>query len=155
LPARARRRHCRAAWKGAMSAGAPFRVGLTRDLLTPAGKPSFGAAPLERLSATAGIEWEYLPRHVAEIGPDEAVRYDAIYVASARVPAALAGAADLRVKLIARHGVGFDSVDVPAMSARGILVTNTPDAVRRPVATAALALVLALSHKLLIKDRLT
>ena len=64
-------------------------------------------------------------------------------------------APDLRVKLIARHGVGFDAVDVPAMTARGVLVTNTPDAVRRPVATAALTLVLALAHKLLIKDRLT
>jgi D-3-phosphoglycerate dehydrogenase len=62
---------------------------------------------------------------------------------------------DLRVRLIARHGVGFDAVDLPAMTAQGVLVTNTPDAVRRPVATATLTFVLALAQKLLIKDRLT
>ncbi len=133
----------------------PFRVGLTRDLLTPAGEPSFGAAPLRRLDGAPEVAWEYLPEQTATITAAHAARYDAIYVASARVPAAVADAPDLRVRLIARHGVGFDAVDVPAMTARGILVTNTPDAVRRPVATSALAFVLALAHKLLIKDGLT
>jgi len=76
-------------------------------------------------------------------------------VAAARVPAAVVSGAGLRVRLIARHGVGFDAVDVPAMTAAGVLVTNTPDAVRRPVATAALTYVLALAQKLLIKDQLT
>ena len=134
---------------------ATFHVGLTRDLLTPAGEPSFGTAPLRRLDDAAEIAWEYLPESTDAITAEHAARYDAIYVASARVPAAVAAAPDLRVRLIARHGVGFDAVDVAAMTARGILVTNTPDAVRRPVATSALAFVLALSHKLLIKDHLT
>jgi D-3-phosphoglycerate dehydrogenase len=132
-----------------------FRVGLTRDLLTSAGEPSFGAAPLSRLERAGNVEWEYLPERVDAIGPPEAARYDAIYVAAARVPAAMLATPDLRLKLVARHGVGFDAVDVPAMTARGVLVTNTPDAVRRPVATAALTLLLALAHKLPIKDRLT
>ena len=134
---------------------AKFRVGLTRDLLTAAGDPSFGAAPLDLLNTTAGIEWEYLPGHAKEISAADAARYDAIYVATARVPASAVGGPDLRVKLIARHGVGFDTVDLDAMTAQGVLVTNTPDAVRRPVATAALTFVLALAQKLLIKDRLT
>jgi lactate dehydrogenase-like 2-hydroxyacid dehydrogenase len=37
------------------------------------------------------------------------------------------GAEPPRVKLIARHGVGYDSVDVATLSARGVLLTNTPD----------------------------
>jgi len=133
----------------------PFRVGLTRDLATAAGAPSFGAAPLRLLDDADGIEWEYLPVVTGALTAADAARYDALYVASAQVPAAAVAGPDLRVKLIARHGVGFDAVDVPAMSARGVLVTNTPDAVRRPVATAALTYVLALAQKLLIKDRLT
>jgi phosphoglycerate dehydrogenase-like enzyme len=36
-----------------------------------------------------------------------------------------------------------------------VVLTNTPLAVRRPVATAALTLMLALAQKLLIKDQLT
>jgi D-3-phosphoglycerate dehydrogenase len=59
------------------------------------------------------------------------------------------------VRIIARHGVGYDSVDVGAMTRAGILVTNTPNAVRRPVATMAVTFILALAQKLLIKDRLT
>jgi len=51
--------------------------------------------------------------------------------------------------------VGYDSVDVPAMSAAGVLVCNTPNAMPRPVATMALTLVLALAHRLLAKDRMT
>jgi D-3-phosphoglycerate dehydrogenase len=133
----------------------PFRVGLTRDLLTAAGEPSFGSAPLVRLDAAPGIAWEYLPDRAATITAADAARYDALYVASTRVPAAVAHAPDLRVRLIARHGVGFDAVDVAEMTQHGVLVTNTPHAVRRPVATAALTLVLALAQKLLIKDRLT
>src|SRR5262249_27258877 len=46
-------------------------------------------------------------------------------------------------------------VDVPACTAAGVLLTITPEGVRRPVAAAAITFVLALSHKLLIKDRLT
>src|SRR5438270_2942861 len=38
---------------------AKFRVGLTRDLLTAAGDPSFGSAPLDLLDRMPGIEWEY------------------------------------------------------------------------------------------------
>jgi D-3-phosphoglycerate dehydrogenase len=60
-----------------------------------------------------------------------------------------------RLLLVARFGVGSDSVDVEACTKHGVALTITPDGVRRPVAVAAMTFVLALSHKLLIKDRLT
>jgi D-3-phosphoglycerate dehydrogenase len=60
-----------------------------------------------------------------------------------------------RLAIVARFGVGYDSVDVDACTRHGVLVTITPDGVRRPVATAAITYVLALAQKLLIKDRLT
>jgi phosphoglycerate dehydrogenase-like enzyme len=43
---------------------------------------------------------------------------------------------------------------VPALTDNGVLLTITPDGVRRPVATAALTLVLMLAQKVPIKDRL-
>jgi D-3-phosphoglycerate dehydrogenase len=82
-------------------------------------------------------------------------RYDGLYVNAPRVTAASVGRADLRVKIVARHGVGYDSVDVDALAARGVITTNTPVAVRRPVAVAALTFVLALAGRLVQKDRLT
>jgi D-3-phosphoglycerate dehydrogenase len=57
--------------------------------------------------------------------------------------------------VVARHGVGYDSVDVAAMTRAGILVTNTPSSMPRPVATTALTFVLALAGKLFLKDKLT
>ena len=134
---------------------ATFRVGLTRDLLTPGGEPSFGEGPLALLEDDPRIEWEYLPEAVTEITPDIMARYDGLYVNSPAVTAAAAARADCRVRIVARHGVGYDSVDVPALAARGIVTTNTPIAIRRPVAVAALTMIFALAGRLFEKDRLT
>jgi len=132
-----------------------FRLGLTRDLLTPAGEPSFGAAALGELAANPAIEWEYLPAGLDEITPDIAAAYDGLYVNAPRVSAASVARPDRRVRIVARHGVGYDSVDVRALADRGVIVTNTPVAVRRPVAVAALTMVFALAGRLFEKDRLT
>lgn len=132
-----------------------FKVGVTSDVLDAKGEPVFGREPLEALDAAAGLEWEWLPKGIREITAEHAAKYDALYVNSPKVPAAAVTGKDLRLKLVSRHGVGYDSVDVAAMSAAGVLVCNTPNAMPRPVATMALTLVLALAHRLLAKDRMT
>ena len=53
-----------------------------------------------------------------------------------------------RLKVIARHGVGLDSVDLPAATQRGIVVTNTPGENRESVAELALAFMLALARRI-------
>ncbi len=132
-----------------------FRVGLTRDILDSRGEPAFGRAALDVLDRDSNLQWEYLPAVVAEIGPELAAQYDALYINIARVPAAAVERADCRLRVVARHGVGYDTVDVAAMTRAGVLVTNTPTAMPRPVATTALTFVLALAGKLFLKDRLT
>jgi D-3-phosphoglycerate dehydrogenase len=130
-----------------------FRVGVTSDFLKPDGSCGFGDIGLGRLDE-AGIAWEYLAPTGTEIDPRAARDYDGLLVLGPRVTArTLEGAGALKV--VARFGVGYDNVDVPACTASGVLLTITPEGVRRPVAVAALTLLLALSHKLLIKDRLT
>ena len=54
----------------------------------------------------------------------------------------------LRTRLIARFGVGYDHLDVAALTRAGILLTINPEGVRRPLAVAELSLVLALAHRL-------
>lgn len=61
--------------------------------------------------------------------------------------AAMAAAPNLRI--IARHGVGVDDVDVPEAARRGILVTRSPGSNTRAVAEHTLALILALAKDLL------
>lgn len=134
---------------------AKFRVGLTRDILDSRGEPAFGPAALKLLDNAPDLEWEYLPAVVRELTADHAARYDALYVNMARTPAAAVARSDLRLRVVARHGVGYDSVDVPAMTRAGIIVTNTPMPMPRPVATIALTFILALAGKLMLKDRIT
>ncbi len=132
-----------------------FRVGLTRDILDSRGEPAFGKKALAILDAAADIEWEYLPEVVSEINAHHAAHYDAVYVNIPRVPAIAVIRPDCRLRVVARHGVGYDSVDVAAMTRAGVIVTHTPSSMPRPVATIALTFVLALAGKLLRKDRLT
>lgn len=131
-----------------------FKVGITRDLLTAAGVPAFGPRALDELKANPDIVWEWLPEELAEITPEVAARYDALHVNLPRVTAASVGRDDCRVKIIARNGVGYDSVDLAACSRKGIIVTNTPIAVRRPVAVATLTLLFALAGRLLKKNEI-
>lgn len=131
-----------------------FKVGVTRDLLTAAGTPAFGTRALDVLAANPAITWEWLPEDVAEITPDIAARYDGLHVNVPRVTAASVARADCRLRIIARNGVGYDSVDLAACTRRGIIVTNTPVAVRRPVAVATLTLIFALAGRLLAKNEI-
>jgi D-3-phosphoglycerate dehydrogenase len=52
-----------------------------------------------------------------------------------------------RLKVIGKHGVGTDNIDIPA-TGRGVLVTNTPLANSTSVAEHALALLLAVARRL-------
>jgi D-3-phosphoglycerate dehydrogenase len=132
----------------------PFRVGVTRDFLGPDGTIGFGDIGLDLLDAAPGVEWEFLAEDTRELGAGQVRGYDALLVLAPRVTAATLAGAD-RLAIVARFGVGYDNVDVPSCTAAGILLSITPDGVRRPVAASVMAFVLALSHKLLIKDRLT
>jgi D-3-phosphoglycerate dehydrogenase len=133
-----------------------FRVGLAPELLDASGKPTFGEAAFAVLDGAPEIERVWLPERYSEIPPRLALEYDAIYLTQQRVTrASVARAAEGRLKVVARHGVGYDSVDVAAMTDAGVIVTNTPFAIRRPVATIAMTFVLALAGRLFTKDRLT
>ena len=132
-----------------------FKLGIVRDVLNAAGEPSFGNAALEVLKGNPALEWEYTAESMKEITPEVAARYDALYVNSSRVSAATVARGDCRLRIVARHGVGYDSVDVAALSAKSIVLTNTPIAIRRPVAVATLTLLFALAGRLFAKDRIT
>jgi D-3-phosphoglycerate dehydrogenase len=131
-----------------------FRVGVTRDLRSADGEPCFGRRAFDVLKANADIAWEWLSEDPKEVTPDIAARYDGLHLNLPRVTPASLARGDCRLKVVARHGVGFDTVDLHAATARGIVVTNTPIAVRRPVAVATLTLIFALAGRLFRKHEL-
>ncbi len=130
-----------------------FRVAVTADFLKPDGSCGFGDIGLQ-LFEQAGVEWEFLRESFAEAPAWVSREYDGLLLLGPQYTARSVADAQ-RLRIVARFGVGYDNVDVPACTAAGVLLTITPEGVRRPVAVAALTLLLALSHKLLIKDRLT
>ncbi|WP_199511780.1 phosphoglycerate dehydrogenase [Nucisporomicrobium flavum] len=71
---------------------------------------------------------------------------DAIIVRSATRVDAEAVAAAPRLKVIARAGVGLDNVDVPAATARGVMVVNAPTSNIVSAAEQAIALLLAVAR---------
>jgi len=131
-----------------------FLVGVTRDLRRADGTPCFAPRAFDELSAHPDIRWEWVPEDVSEITPDIVARYDALHLNLPRVTAATLSRDDCRVRILARNGVGFDTVDLEAATRKGIVVTNAPIAVRRPVAVSALTMIFALAGRLLKKNEL-
>jgi glyoxylate reductase len=58
-----------------------------------------------------------------------------------------------RLRLIALTAVGFDMVDVAAATARGVLVTNTPEVLTETVADLTFALLLAAARRVCETER--
>ena len=129
------------------------KVGLSADLFNAKGEPMFGAGPLSLLSK-AGLPWDIVPTRQGQLSPSAFTDYEALMISGSRVSDAELAGENGKLRIIARNGVGYDAVDTQALSAHGILLTNTPLAVRTPVATTAVAFILALSLRLPVKSRL-
>ena len=72
---------------------------------------------------------------------------DAWIVAFYPIDAALMDAAP-RLRIIAKHGVGVDNIDIPAATARGIVVATAPSANDQAVADLTLGLLLAMLRRI-------
>ena len=96
------------------------------------------------VDAKSGRPREDLLRDVAEA--------DAIVVRSATTVDAGMIAAAPKLRVIARAGTGVDNVDVPAATARGVVVMNAPGANSISVAELAMALMLSLSRAIPTAD---
>ena len=82
--------------------------------------------------------------------------YDGLAVrSSTRVTAAAMDAALPRLKVIGRAGIGVDTIDVPAASARGIVVMNTPFGNSITTAEHAIAMLFALAREIPQADHST
>jgi len=82
--------------------------------------------------------------------------YDGIAArSSARITAPIMDAALPRLKVIGRAGIGVDTIDVPAASARGIVVMNTPFGNSITTAEHAIAMLFALAREIPQADQST
>ncbi len=111
----------------------------------------------DKLSETAvqifrdrGIEVDYKP----ELGKDKDAllaaipAYDGLAIRSASKVTPKIIAAANKLKVVGRAGIGVDNVDIPAATARGIVVMNTPFGNAITTAEHAIAMMMALARQI-------
>jgi D-3-phosphoglycerate dehydrogenase / 2-oxoglutarate reductase len=97
-----------------------------------------------------GVEVDYLP----DLGKDKDALlakigdYDGLAIRSATKVSPKILEAAKKLKVIGRAGIGVDNVDIPAASARGIVVMNTPFGNAITTAEHALSMMMALARQI-------
>src|SRR6266566_3395846 len=110
-----------------------FRIGLTPDFYTDA-KGKFESVIEEELRKVDGVESEPMPPQPGKLATPGALnQFDAIFSLALKItPESLRGVD--RLAAVARWGVGYDMIDVDALTEADIVLSITSNAVRRPVA---------------------
>jgi D-3-phosphoglycerate dehydrogenase len=129
-----------------------FRVAFSGDFLKSDGSPAYPDFDLSGLEENPHVQYSYIPKHKV-IRAENLTGVDALILLAARFERK-SFPVDGRLSIIARFGVGFDTVDVQACTDHSVSLVTTPDGVRRPVAAAIITLMLALTGKLMQKDRI-
>src|SRR5689334_12290004 len=98
----------------------PFRVGLTRDFLTPTGQVAMGDIGLAGFNHSDAISIEFFDEHLPEVAPEQIADFDAIISLSPRITAKTLSGPGSKLAVLARFGVGYDMVDVQALTDRDV-----------------------------------
>lgn len=134
--------------------GRKARVAVTRDLFDERGRSvSPGPGP-SILDSLPDVEWDKFQEYLTEVTPEQVKGFDMV-ISFAPYWTTRTFAGNDQILSIHRGGVGYDMVDVPACTDAGVALFIIPGAVRRPVATGIMALMLALATRLRAKDIVT
>lgn len=131
------------------------RLGFTRDFLDKDGKFILPGSGLRLLEEMPEVEHKVFPEFLPEVTPEQIQDFDMVISRTLPRWTERSFTGNNQLLSIHRSGVGYDHIDVPALSNAGVMLCITPDAVRRPVAVAIITFILTLSTRLLIKHQLT
>ena len=131
-----------------------FTVGVTRDFISASGELAYKDIGLGLLDAEARCRQSFFAEHHSPVQPDQIASIDAALSLTPGWTAETFAQGAERLLIVSRFGVGYDMCDVAAMTANNVLLTITPGATDLPVAGGVLAMMLALSRRLIAKDRL-
>ena len=129
-----------------------FRVGLAPGFLNSDGELRFKDIGLDLLEEQPHIEYHFIKTVLPFAPPEEMRGLDAFIAFSGVYTAETFEGAD-RLTLIARHGVGYDNIDLRAATESNVMITITPNGMRRPVAEGIITLMFALSKHVISRDR--
>jgi D-3-phosphoglycerate dehydrogenase / 2-oxoglutarate reductase len=109
---------------------------------------------LELLRSSSGVTFDYV-EEISELSYQPHLpKADALVIRTQPLTAASVAKAS-GLKIVSRHGVGYDAVDLLALNARGIPLCIVGDVNSSGVAEHAMMLILAATHRLIAADRAT
>lgn len=113
-----------------------------------------GTEAIARLQAVADVDvWAGSePPSAVEVAARSAPCDALLAMLTMRIDGALLDACP-RVRVVSNLAVGYDNIDVPAATARGVLVTNTPDVLTETTADLTFALLLGAARRIAEGDR--
>ncbi|MEM7032850.1 MAG: NAD(P)-dependent oxidoreductase [Chloroflexota bacterium] len=130
----------------------PFHIGISADFKTNA-PGRMEPVLAELFDPLPYISYEYFEAPDNIVSADAITHFDGVITLAYHYTAETLKNQD-RLAVIARWGVGYDMIDVPATTEADVLLAITIDAVRKPVAEAILTLCLSLAKQLPAKDKL-
>ena len=110
------------------------------------------AAGWERLKSSPGIGFKRIDEVSVESYAPFVGDADAVLIRTQPLPAEVIAKAS-KLKIVSRHGVGYDAVDVAALNARGIPLAIVGDVNSRAVAEHTLMLMLSVARRTVAHDR--
>ncbi len=113
------------------------------------------SASFERLSSATDVDLYEGPSAMPAEELRERIKGEdgLICVLTDKVTKELLEVAD-RLKIVANIAVGYDNIDVPAVKAKNVVVTNTPDVLTEATAELTWALILSAARRVAEGDRL-
>ena len=130
-----------------------FRVALTADFFDSDGNLKFKDLGLDVFAGCPGVESCVLEENRPEVGSDQLAGIQGVILGGERVSTeTVAASEDLLV--FSRVGVGYDAVDVSACTEADVVVLIAVGGVNRSMGEATIGLMIALTHRILPKDRL-
>ena len=129
-------------------------LGITREFFDDDGNLTMPGPGLKLLDDLPGLEYRVFDEWIREIPPEHVHGCDMIISGGARWTAPALEGNEQLISLL-YTGVGYDHIDVEALTANGTLFCFAPDAVRRPMACTVMTFILALAMRLMAKDRIT
>src|SRR5579872_6692285 len=99
-----------------------FRIGISRDYLVHEDRPAWPGLGVDGFEGATGLELEFLPEKIRTATPQILAPYDALISSTVHyTPESFMGLD--RLAIIARFGVGYDTVNLEAATGAGVLVT--------------------------------
>ena len=130
------------------------KLGIAAEFFDVQGNLGFPAPGIELLSKYPQIEHCELEND-PEITAEQRGDCDLVITGGTKWNEAAVAVGSDRLIALLMTGVGYDHIDVEALTSANVMLCFAPEAVRRPMAATIFTFVLALSTRLLEKDKLT